>query len=158
MLSCACATLGIVLKLVSCWVRKETRLFVCLFRWWQFPPRTENCIHLSLSLSLVDSKCSWSAQSVGCMPSETLASHLSICWHPVLSVQSDSSFDPVWFLLRENSLDSFTKCKDHLSNCIGHIYNIVHVANRLDVLCIYLSFSFIHFFLPFSVSCCVCKI
>lgn len=109
--------LGIVLKSVSCWVRKETRLFVCLFRWRQFPPWTENCIHFSLSL-LGGLQCIWSAQSVGCMPSDALHGltplHL-LAPHVVLSVQSDSSFDPSLLLLRGKRLDSLSKCTGRLS-------------------------------------------
>lgn len=63
-------------------------------------------------------------------------SHLYVLWSSgltplhllaprvLLSVQSDSSFDPIWFLLRENGLDSLCVCATCLSNCIWYIYCI----------------------------------
>ena len=84
-------------------------LFVCLLKRWQFPPRTENCIHLSLSLALslsqvdCDSKTllEWSASHIYVLHSEALVSHLSICWHHVsryLSclIPALIQFDPRW--------------------------------------------------------------
>lgn len=99
-------------------------LFVCLFRWWQFPTRTEKRIHfcLPVSLSQVDfvfKCCCWSSQSIsqlfGLWSSGLTPLHL-LAPLVVLFVSSYSSFDPIWSMLRKNNLDCCC------SNCIHTVH------------------------------------
>lgn len=116
-------------------------LFVCLFRRWQFPPWSENCIHLSLFLVLrwtVTKLCrgARSVRGLNVLWSSGLTPlHLSAAW-AVWSFQSDSNFHPIrFFFQKRNILDTlfleWVVCQTPYG---VYTYKVIHMGHRLDVL------------------------
>lgn len=111
---------------VSCLLSEEgNRLFVCLFRRGNFPPELRT-VFTSPSLSVPGGPwlyilLKWSVSQLYTLWSSGLTPLHLLAPRVVLSVQSDSSFDPIWFLLRENGLDSPCGCRSSVKLHMGYM-------------------------------------